>query len=162
MRWALVLAAAAAAAAWTLRGQWAPLVVPGRRREQQLLSPDVMLFFEVSPRHAREAEAAAVDFHDAFERTFTDAAAGAGPEVVRRLFTHRARVLTALNELRLRLPNDLELERMLAAAIEDTDRVLLEHIEDARERCGAPLLHPGPVDAAWYGRWYRASNDAVA
>lgn len=151
---------AAAAAAWVVRRQWS--TAAGTRRQwQRLIADDVMLFYEVSPRHVRDAQTAAVDFYDAFEATFTTAAAGAGPQVVRRLFAHRARVLTALHELRRRLPNDLSLERMLTAAIEDTDRAMLEHIEDARERCGAPLLHPGPVDAAWYGRWYRAANDVV-
>ena len=61
----------------------------------------------------------------------------------------------------MRLPNDLAAERALAAATDDLDARMLEHIEDARQRVGAHLLHPGPVDDAWYGSWYRGSNDLV-
>ena len=81
---------------------------------------------------------------------------------VRKLFAHRAHAQEAMGELRMRLPNDLARERRLAAAAEALDRAMLEHIEDARERLGTPLVHPGPVDDAWYGRWYRAANDLVA
>ena len=49
-----------------------------------------------------------------------------------------------------------------AAGTEDAARASLEHVDDARTRLGVPLLHPGPSDDAWFGRWYRASNDVVA
>lgn len=115
----------------------------------------------VSRRHAAEARRALADFDAAFQGTFSRGAAEAPAEAVRGLFARRARALTALGEIRLRLPNDLDLERALAAAAESCDRHMLERIEDARERTGAVLLHPGPVDDAWYGRWYRARNDVV-
>lgn len=127
------------------------------------IMPDALLAFEwVSPRHLDDATRAAVAFDLAYQETFQPAAADRPGEAVRALFSHRASALTALNQLRMRLPNDLEAERTLDAAIQGLDRDMLEHIEDARQRCGAPLLHPGPVGDAWYGRWYRAANDLVA
>lgn len=119
-------------------------------------------FRTVSPRHTAQADEAAQAFDLAFQRSFRPEAADAPEAVVRALFAARARVLTALNQVRLRLPNDLDAERELDRAIEDAEREMLERIEDARERCGAPLLHPGPLGSAGYARWYRAANDFVA
>lgn len=163
--WILLLAAAAALsrphgaaalenAAWVRRPAGAP-------RRPHTLPLELARFEGVSPRHAREAELQAREFERRFQRTFDPAAGAAPDEAVRGLFAARAGALQALHEIRMRLPNDLDLERALAAATEDCDRLMLEHIEDARERTGAVLLHPGPVDAAWYGRWCRASNDVV-
>jgi hypothetical protein len=116
----------------------------------------------VSPRHTAEAAQAARAFDSAFQRSFRPEAADDPEGVVRELFAARAKVLTALNQVRLRLPNDLDAEREVDRAIEDADRDMLERIEDARERCGSPLLHPGPLGSWGYGRWYRAPNDFVA
>lgn len=89
-------------------------------------------------------------------------APGAGEAAVRALFRHRAAALREMHEVRMRLPNDLALERRWAALTEALDASLLDLIEDARQRCAVPLVHPGPVDDAWYGAWYRAANDRVA
>ena len=80
----------------------------------------------------REALEASHDFDRAYQRTFDPAAADRPAEVVRALFAARARAITAVNQLRMRLPNDLNAERRLDAAIEHLDREMLEHIEDAR------------------------------
>lgn len=111
-------------------------------------------------RQTATATAAAEAFDADFSRTFAgrESAPGQG---VRRLFARRACVLTALNEIRMRLPNDLTLERKVDALITDADRQMLDHIEDARQRTGAPLLHPGQAGDAWYGQWYRAYNDEL-
>lgn len=108
-----------------------------------------------------EAVGACEAFDRDFQATFGTAALDAPEAHVRKLFAHRARAQRAVGEARMRLPNDLVAERALVAAAEDVDRAMLQHIEDARRRCGAPLVHPGPVDDAWYGAWYRAANDAV-
>lgn len=126
------------------------------------LPGEVLQFEEVSPRHMRAARAAAAEFGRRFQRSFEPSAVSVPAETVRALFASRAAVLNALYEVRLRLPNDLDLEHLLSSGIEDADRGMLGHIEDARQRCGAPLLHPGPLDAAWYGSWYRASNDSLS
>jgi hypothetical protein len=114
-------------------------------------------FRDAGPLQHDAAREATADFERAFQRTLSTADAPA----VRLLFAHRARAQQHLHELRMRLPNDLSAERRLAALAERLDRAMLEHIEDARQRGSVPLVHPGPVDDAWYGRWYRASNDLV-
>lgn len=106
-------------------------------------------------RARRETAAFERVFQDTFEERDDYAAS------IRDMFRHRARVQENLNELRMRLPNDLTMERRFAAQADALDRDMLAHIEDARQRCGVPLLHPGPVDDAWYGAWYRAHNDRV-
>ncbi len=77
------------------------------------------------------------------------------------MFAARARVLKEFGELRMRLPNDPAAEHDLAKRMHRVDRHMLAQIETARRRCGADLLHPGPVQDAWYGAWYRAANDAT-
>lgn len=122
---------------------------------------DMRPFREVSPTHHDAAMRTLDAFAADHRRTFTAASAADPATHVRKLFAHRARVMALLNELRMRLPNDLHAEKRLAAAMEGLDGSMMEKIEDARHRCGAPLVHPGPADAAWYGAWYRASNDMV-
>ena len=123
--------------------------------EEPCLKP----FVRVSPRHVTEAQAAIAEFHSHFKSTFGSSREPA--KGVRRLFAARARALEALHEVRMRLPNDLALEKRLVRATEAVDRDMLERIEDARQRRGALLVHPGPVDDAFYGAWYRAPNDYI-
>lgn len=149
---ALLVLAAVLAARWGRPRRTAPGVLP----------PALAAFRAVSPRHEAEARRHAAAFDARYRRTFSPGAAAAPAEGARAMFAARAATLTALHELRMRLPNDLDAERGLGAVIEDADRAMLQRIQDARERTGAVLVHPGPVDAAWYGRWYRAANDAVA
>lgn len=125
----------------------------------------------VLPRDLRAVHPASYDgavrgarqFAATFALTFSPDATGdaQGPRLVRELFAARARVLRDLHELRMRLPNDLEQEKLAVQAIEDQDHAMHDHIEDAKERCGVPGLHPGPVDGLYYNRWYRASNDDI-
>lgn len=138
-----------------------PLALTSTRATTNVMTPELEAFRHVSPRHMDLVDTHSREFHRVFQATFDPSAGDEPAAAVRGLFARRASVLQALHEIRLRLPNDLDLERALAAAIEDCDRWMLEHIEDARERTGAVLLHPGPVDDAWYGRWYRASNDEM-
>jgi len=107
-------------------------------------------------RDPREGPAAAAEFRREYELSFSRCNAAQ----VRRLFEARARVAREYGERRMRLPNDHEAERSLDAEHEELDAQLLERIEEARQRCGAQLVHPGPVNNAWYGAWYRAANDA--
>jgi hypothetical protein len=161
--WVALLAALALLALLRRRPRAAPRHGPGGGPPPRLLPRELLSEFrDVSPRHAAAAADAAAAFDRAFQRTFDAGARDSPADRVRQLFAHRARAQLNLNELRLRLPNDLARERRLAALAERLDRGMLEHVEDARQRCSAPLLHPGPVDDAWYGRWYRAANDVVA
>ena len=97
------------------------------------------------------------EFRSQFASTFTRA--GCTASTVRALFVERARVLKALGELAMRMPNDPQAEDRLAAYTRQVDADMLRHIEDARQRCNTQLLHPGPVDDAWYGAWYRPANE---
>lgn len=115
-------------------------------------------FEKHAPQQVATARRAAAAFEADFQRTFSRHASHVD---VRTLFAHRAVARAALSETRMRLPNDLVAERTLASATDDLDARMLDHIEDARQRVGAHLLHPGPLDDAWYGAWYRGSNDVV-
>lgn len=107
--------------------------------------------------HDALLERALSSFHAHYERAFERESCT--PESVRLMFAARARVLRALGELRMRLPNDPDAEHALAARAHALDRHMLARIEASRQRCGADLLHPGPVNDAWFGAWYRAAND---
>lgn len=148
VRGLLVLATAVVLSRWLRR--------PPAAAAEPSTAPDAFdVAAAASPAHSLAARAAWTNFQAAV-RDVGDAAG------VRRLFAHRALVQTHLNEAVMRLPNDLTAERRLAAAAEDLDRAMLEQIEAARQRVGAPGVHPGPLDAAWYGQWYRAANDSVS
>lgn len=170
----LLLAIVVIASAALAPARWRPALSLEGARHDRLADQtyaaesvlDARLFYSalknVSPRHVDAARREAVSFEFDYQRSFRAGAAHSGAELVRLLFARRAQVLEALREIRMRLPNDLRLERMAVGAIEESDRRMLEHIEDVRVRCGVPMLHPGPVDDAWYGRWYRAANDVVS
>lgn len=87
---------------------------------------------------------------------------GCTSRAVKSLHGLREEALRHLYQLRMRLPNDLDAEARASQWIEDTDAVMRSHLEDAQTRCGAPLLLPGPIDDAFYKRWYRAHNDVAA
>lgn len=154
----VVLAAACVLAAYYPRLPAAPLRF---RSNAPIESSLVRPFRGISPAHHDGAMRALDAFGTDCRLTFLPAAARDPATHVRKLFAHRAKALGLLNELRLRLPNDLHAEKQLTSAIEGLDASMLERIQDARQRCGAPLVHPGPADAAWYGAWYRAANDVV-
>ena len=145
----LAIVAAVVALLWARRRT-------GRRAAPVTWPPEL----DLPGRHVAAAREAAADFDAVFQTTFRDAVDG--PSVVRALFARRALARTALADARMRLPNDLRAEQRLARAAEDLDRRMMEHIEDARQRLGAQGVHPGPLDDAWYGQWYRAANDVVA
>lgn len=106
---------------------------------------------------------ACTDALKAFAATYrtTFLAGKCSREAVLALHDLRDAALKHMYDLRMRLPNDLEGERQLTQHIEDTDRLLRAYIGDAQGRCGELLLHPGPIDDAFYRQYYRAHNDVV-
>lgn len=122
------------------------------------LSADVVDNCPHCRAHVRAAQDAVAAFEAALPSTRRP---GAGAAEVRALFRERAAALREMHEVRMRLANDLDAERRWAEATDALDADLLVLIEDARRRCAVPLVHPGPVDDAWYGQWYRAANDAL-
>ena len=151
--WHVVVALAVVAVLLAWRGRRARA-----RRAVPAVWPADLDEFDTSQVH--RARRAAADFDAVYQTTFRSTTDG--PGVVRAMFARRALARTALADARMRLPNDLDAEKRLAAAAEALDRAMLEHIEDARQRLGAQGVHPGPLDDAWYGQWYRAPNDIVA
>ena len=155
--WAWVLWAPPAAAA---AGD-APPATPG---------PAAVAADAIDPTPAFEAWAALAPEHFARARArarrFVAEYAAAGPDptpvVVRRLFGLRGGVLEDLHALRMRLPNDLDAEAAMAAAIAEADDALMACIDDVRTRGGHPMLHPGPLDAWFYRGPERAANDLLA
>jgi hypothetical protein len=113
----------------------------------------------VCPRCAAAVREASVAFARAVRGL--GGPAETGPAAVRGLFDRRAALARAMSEVRLRLPNDLDLEARWVRACEAADGRMLRDIEDARVRYDVPLLHPGPIGDAWYGRWYRAAGDEL-
>lgn len=83
-----------------------------------------------------------------------------GPELVRKLFSKRDDVLYNISEIRLRLPNDLDMEKDITRIYESADRKMLEFITDVKTRFHTNIT-PGPVSSAFAARHYRAANDVV-
>jgi hypothetical protein len=167
-QWVLVAVAVAAAVSWLARSA-RPRTGTSRRAAPAdalagaLFPPGLRALDDGTPWRTRTLTAAVRATAD-FERAYDAALAALDPDPaarVRAMFACRARTQAALGELRMALPNDLVLERQVAALAEDLDRGMLAHIEDARAQLGVPLVHPGPVDDAWYGAWTRAANDLV-
>jgi hypothetical protein len=83
-----------------------------------------------------------------------------GPSLIRELFSIRDDVLYNISEIRLRLPNDLDMEKDIARVYENTDRKLMEYITDVKGRFNINI-YPGQTSSAFSSRHYRASNDVV-
>jgi hypothetical protein len=113
----------------------------------------------ISPLHARRIHASLDSFWDAYTKA-SGADTARAQRLLRAMFMSRARIRAAFGELGMRAPNDPAAEKELVAAWERLDAAMLARINVVRRASGTPLLHPGPVDNAWYGAWYRASNDA--
>ncbi len=100
-------------------------------------------------------------FAAAYRRSFQHG--GCSKEAVLGMHRLRQRALGCMYGLRMRLPNDLEAEAALTRQIEDTDALLRAYVAEVQGRCAeAALLHPGPIDDAFYRQHYRAFNDEGA
>jgi len=83
-----------------------------------------------------------------------------GPSLIRELFSIRDDVLYNISEIRLRLPNDLNMEKDIARVYETADRKLMEYITDVKGRFNINI-YPGQTSSAFAATKYRASNDVV-
>ncbi len=137
--------------------------VSSMRTGPRVLPPIPEAMRAVSPEHCALAETHAREFEAHFQKTFEWRSADrtAATHLVRGLFARRAAMLAELDDVRMRAPNNSALERSMTPTREDASRRTMEHIEDARERCGVPLLHPVPLEDWQYSRWYRAANDVT-
>lgn len=155
-----VVAILLAVGAWLAWLEWPPRASPRVPSGAARAGPPPAAAPAAAALSTDRLRRAVADFDAAYADTFTDDDTD-GHAMVRRMFAHRARAHTAFGDARMRLPNDLDAEVRALDEFDAIDRRMLDAIEDARQRLGAPLLHPGPTDDAWYGRWYRASNDVV-
>ena len=97
-------------------------------------------------------------FNAAYQKTFDYG--NISKDTLNTLFSIRVDVLYNISEIKLRLPNDLYMERHLAAAYEQADRRLMEYITDAKSRFNINI-NPGQTSSAFAARNYRAANDIV-
>lgn len=83
-----------------------------------------------------------------------------GPAMINNLFSIRDDVLYNISEIRLRLPNDLDLEKSIARVYESADRRMMEYLTDVKSRFHIDI-YPGQTSSSFSARAYRASNDMV-
>ena len=83
-----------------------------------------------------------------------------GPTKINHLFSIRDDVLYNISEIKLRLPNDLDMEKCITRVYETADRRMMEYITDVKSRFHINT-YPGQTSSAFAARNYRASNDMV-
>ena len=83
-----------------------------------------------------------------------------GPSKINKLFSIRDDVLYDISEIKLRLPNDLDMEKSITRVYETADRRMMEYITDTKSRFHINI-YPGQTSSAFAARNYRAANDMV-
>jgi hypothetical protein len=83
-----------------------------------------------------------------------------GPAKINKLFSIRDDVLYNISEIKLRLPNDLDMEKSITRVYETADRRMMEYITDVKSRFHINI-YPGQTSSAFSARAYRASDDMV-
>lgn len=79
-------------------------------------------------------------------------------DTVRQLSGIAAQTQDALQCMKAALPSDTSLQAQWTRTAEAIQNDQFAKLEDLRARCGAPLLHPGPLDDLHYRKWWRAAN----
>lgn len=114
---------------------------------------------EAFPGHAQRIHDACDRFSKAYDASFSYPSTPlCALDLVRALYSIHEDATIACGEIRMRLPNDLVVERKFVQSYEDLDRRMNELIEDAKSRLGV-FVHPGPLSTAFQAKKYRASND---
>jgi len=115
-------------------------------------------FSKQYPTYFKNVEERLEAFNAAYQATFDYD--NVSVDTINNLFSIRDDVLYNISEIKLRLPNDLDMERHLVAAYEQADRRLMEYITDAKSRFNINIT-PGQTSSAFAARNYRAANDIV-
>jgi hypothetical protein len=115
-------------------------------------------FSKQYPTYFKNVEERIKAFNEVYQTTFDYE--NVSVDAIDDLFSIRDDVLYNISEIKLRLPNDLDMERHLAAAYEQADRRLMEYITDAKSRFNINI-NPGQTSSAFAARNYRAANDIV-
>jgi hypothetical protein len=116
-------------------------------------------FAKQYPTYFKNVEDRVKAFNSAYQKTFDYD--NVSVDVINNLFSIRDDVLYNISEIKLRLPNDLDMEKHATAAYEQADRRLMEYITDVKSRFNINI-YPGQTSSAFAARNYRAANDIVA
>lgn len=115
-------------------------------------------FKERYPTYYNNVNDHLADFNKEYQKSFVYE--NIGPDLVRNLFSKRDDVLYNISEIRLRLPNDLDMEKDITRIYESADRRMLEFITDVKTRFHTNIT-PGPTSSAFAARHYRTADDIV-
>ena len=97
-------------------------------------------------------------FNAEYQKTFD--LSHVGPGKINKLFSIRDDVLYNISEIKLRLPNDLDMEKSITRAYETADRRMMEYITDTKSRFQINI-YPGQTSSAFAARNYRTADDMV-
>lgn len=120
--------------------------------------PGLGAFEKQYPHLCKEAKEHLVRFNTLYQKTFDFD--NVGVDIINNLFSIRDDVLYQLTEIKLRLPNDLGMEKAITRVHEQADRRMLEYITDVKSRFNYAIF-PGQTSSAFDARNYRAANDIV-
>lgn len=98
------------------------------------------------------------EFNKKYQTTFDYKNVGAS--TIHDLFSIRDDILYNISEIKLRLPNDLDMEKNIMSAYEQADRRTMEFITDTKSRFNINV-YPGQTSIAFAARHYRAADDKV-
>jgi hypothetical protein len=115
-------------------------------------------FSKQYPTYFKNVEERLEAFNAAYQATFDYD--NVSVDTINNLFSIRDDVLYNISEIKLRLPNDLNMERRATSAYEQADRRLMEYITDVKSRFNINV-YPGQTSSAFAARNYRAATDVV-
>jgi hypothetical protein len=120
--------------------------------------PGLKRFEKQYPTFCKNAELHLVRFNKAYQKTFDFD--NVHVDTINELFSIRDDVLYQITEIKLRLPNDIAMEKAITRTHEQADRFMMEYIADAKSRFNINV-YPGQTSSAFAARSYRAANDIV-
>ena len=121
--------------------------------------PLLKRFEKQYPTYCKKATDSLVRFNEEYQKTFDYK--NANVDTINELFSIRDDVLYNISEIKLRLPNDLGMEKALTRAYEQADNRLMEYITDTKSRFNINV-YPGQTSSSFAARSYRAVNDVVS
>ena len=120
--------------------------------------PELNSFEAMYPTYYKKVVEHLNTFNSEYQKTFD--MNNMGISKINRLFSVRDDVLYNISEIKLRLPNDLDMEKSIARVYETADRRMMEYITDVKSRFHVNV-YPGQTSSAFAARNYRAANDVV-
>jgi hypothetical protein len=115
-------------------------------------------FAKQYPTYYKNAEERVKAFNVAYQKTFDYG--NISVDTLNTLFSIRDDVLYNISEIKLRLPNDLDMEKSITRVYETADRRMMEYITDVKSRFHINI-YPGQCSSSFAARNYRAADDMV-